>query len=363
MEECIMAFDFTAAVNAAQAVVDRAEGNSDRQSYSYTLVYPQPGQTLIVRPLFNPASGQILRLVNRHEKVACYRTYGQECPICQIQQQVQDMTGQDPFGRGKSSRSRGVCLAQFISSTVPLEKGDGSALNPGEVILFMFPWSVYSQINTIIQAIAQTPTGMEQAFSHCNTGLFLQITVDANYKYTTTNVPYMTFQSAPSDEEFMKMLEGLENLNEQILPATITDEVAKQVEEYKDAIYRQYVLPRTTPNVGVPNVTPQNFSQQVPQTPPAQQMPSYAGMPQYQAPVQPGTVPPVPSNYSAPMTPPVGSTPVPQNFSQPTTGYPPVSTTPASVSGNPQCFGQHKDGDTKCICCPAEMTCLQNSQK
>lgn len=350
-----MAFDFQSAVSAAAAVVDKQSQQSGGGDYKYSLVYPQSGHTIVVKPLFNPKSGQILRLVNRHEKTACYRTYGIDCPICQIQQQVKDMTGQDPFGRSKKSTSRGICFAQYISSTNQIEKGNNKGiLQPGEIILFMFPWSVYSQINTIIQAISQTPTGMDQAFCHSQTGMFVQVSVTADFKYTTTNIPYMTYPSSQTDDDFIKMLEGMESLADQVLPSTITEEVDKQVKEYTDAIYRQYISP------SIPNQAPVQ-SNAVPLSAPPTPAPTpantaFVGSTGFVAP-PPGFVATtsVPPSYGVvPMTPPPEmTTPIPPT--------PTPAPTPPTAGQRPECFGKHTPSSPTCICCPEELTCMQSS--
>lgn len=350
-----MAFDFQAAVAAASAVVEKSQSSGGSSTtYAYPLVYPQAGSVLVFRPLFNPASGQILRLVNRHEKVACYRTYGQECPICNVMQQVKDVTGQDPFGRTRASRSRGICFGQFISSSVPLSKGENKGnIQPGEIILAMFPWSVYSQINAVIQAAAQTPTGMDQAFSHSQSGLYLQITVSNDFKYTTTPVPYMTFPTQMNDDEFVDFLSKMPSLLDQVLPSTIDETTQKQVTEYADAIYRQYIAPRLTQPA---QANPMSVSQF---TAPAQSQP--VGQPQVQSP----TYPPI---SSAPSYQPCSPNQTVPNYSQ--TSTPPMKYT-QTVSGSlpnqfvqggspqrPACFGQHQDNEPKCICCPCEVECM-----
>lgn len=336
-------FDFNSAIAAARAVADRQEG-SGNVNYKYPLVYPQVGQTIVIRPLFNPKSSQIIRLVTRHEKVACYRTYGIDCPICAVQQQVKDMTGQDPFGRSKKSRSRGICFAQFISSTAPYEKSNGQGqIQPGDIILFMFPWSVYTQINATIAAIGQTPTGMDQAFCHAQSGMYLQISVSSDYKYTTTNVPYMSFPTQQTDEEFMTMLESMESLTEQVLPSTITEDVDKQVKEYTDAIYRQFINPQ------IPNqapVTPNPVQMSVPTA-------SYSLTPNVyttsvpSVPLVDPSIPFIPDNNAVQT-----SIPMSNNNN--------VSSTPESQ--NPPCFGKHQENSPQCICCPTEVTCIESSK-
>lgn len=335
-------YDFQAAIDAARAVVERSQNNDGTNKvYKYPLVYPQVGTTMTVRPLFNPASGQILRLINRHEKVACLRTYNIECPICKRQQEVKDLTGQDPFGRVKSSKCRGLAFAQFVSSTIQISKGENNGfIQPGEIILFMFPWSVYQQINETIQAVSQTPTGMDQAFCHAASGLYIQVSVSPDFKYTTTSVPYLTFNPTNmTDDDFNKMLDGMDSLYEQVLPSTITEEVDKQVKEYEQQIYKQYIEPRV-PSVGVPQGTaPQNFSQipqQQPMTTPYN--PQFTGYPPVNNPQTTG-------NYIPPQPPQVTT---------------PVTNTVANGS-TMACFGKHVAGSTQCICCPDEMMCLQKT--
>lgn len=252
-----MAFDFSSAVSAAQKAVNP---DSSKRSYTYPLVYPQPGSTITIRVLFNPKSGLIARSFWRHEKVACLKTYGKECPICKVQEDVKNSTGMDPFNRTSSAKSRGILFAQFINSTVPIKKGNDGFINPGDIVLFMHPYTVYNQINQIIQVTAQSPSGMESAFSKASTGLFVQINVTPDFKYTTTPIPYMTYDNGMTDEQFGVMLENMESLNDQVIPAQFDESVNKEVQEYANEIYKQYIAPKVAPTIPQPNTAvPQNF--------------------------------------------------------------------------------------------------------
>lgn len=334
-----MAFDYQNAI--AQAVASAKGSSSENtQNYTYPLVYPSAGSTLVVRILFNPKSGQIVRLVNRHEKTACLKTYGVECPICKVMEDVKNMTGQDPFGRTKASRSRGIALAEFVSSTTEVKKGNQN-VQPGEIVLLMFPWSVYSAINEMIQAIAQTPTGMDMAFGHANTGMFVQITVTSDFKYTCVQIPYMVSPIQRTDEQFLDMLEKCESLNEMVLPSTINEEVSKSVQEYADSIYRQYMSP-SIPNQGVPAGTQPQTVNVYSQNPQVQPSPTFQNV------VTPAVVQTSPT--VAPYVQPAQY--VPQNQA-----VPPF--VPNTSNGMPACFGNHKDGDPTCICCPVEMQCIE----
>ena len=339
-------FNFQEAIAKANQVVERTS-SSESKEYKYPLVYPMQGQTMVVRPLFNPASGQIVRLIDRHEKIPCYRSYGVDCPICNVMQQVRDLTGHDPFAMKNARKSRGICFAQFISSTLPIDKGGNKGvLKPGEIILMMFPWKVYSQMNVLIQSIAQTPTGMDQAFCHADTGVYVQISRSSDNQYVTTNVPYMTFTTGMTDDQFIEMLNGMESLLDQCIPATITPEVDKQVKEYADAINRQYITPRI-PTTTPPNPVPQNFNRG-----PADMTPPWESAPQQAGPMTTGTpwVQPVVTTSTTPAQP-IPSSPA----------VAPQTSIPSANNDMPVCFGQHQPNSPQCLCCPAEVQCQEKT--
>lgn len=307
-------YDFSKATAIAQSINNGDD--SSNKSYKYPLVYPAPNSTLVLRVLFNPASGNVVRLINRHGKIPCYKTYNQECPICKVQQQVKDLTGQDPFARKDASKSRGIAYAQFVSSTTPIKKNETEFVNPGDIVLFMFPWSVYQQINASIQGFG--PTGMERAFTHADEGFFIQVQVGPDFKYTTTQLPYMSNNFGYTDETFLAMLDGMDSLLDQVIPESITEEVDKQVKEYATSIQKEYITP-AVPNQGPINATPVNYGTPTSVTP----------------------------------------TPIPtQAQAQPV--YQPTPTPVASPASRPQCFGCHEDGSPKCIVCPDEMMCMQS---
>ena len=371
-----MAYDFSAAVSAATQAV--SEKGATGVKYPFPLLYCPKGQTIVVKLLFNPASGQITRLIKRHEfddtnpkvKVPCYKTYGIECPICKVQEQVQSVLGpqmigpdgkeKEIFGKSKA-KSRGISFAQYISSTLPIEtggKGFERQLKPGETVLFMYPWSVYTQINAMIQAVSQSPSGMEQAFCSADGGLFVQVSSTNDYKYTTIQVPFMTFPTGMSNEQYLQMLDGLPKLTEQVLPETITQDVDAQVKEATNRIYQQYLAPRI-PNMGSPaTVTTLN----TPVAPPAQpqfnyplpedDLPFYVGNPTNSAPAAPAVPPVAPA--ATPVAPAAPTAPV-------STAAPENPNYMPKDPNQPMCMGSHQEGNPKCIVCPYELTCIQAS--
>lgn len=360
-----MQFDFSKVLENAKNAIETTD--SEKVSYPYPLVYPAPGQTLIVKILYNPASGQITRLVNRHDKIACLRTYGQECPICKKMQEVMDVLGpgQDPFGK-KKSKARGISYATLISATKPIKSGE-KILNPGDTVMLMYPWSVYKQISQALTAITTTPSALERAFENPNEGLFIQISVsdDNKYQYTTTVMPYMTFATGMTDEGYRTWLSSMPSLNEQVLPSTITEAVSKAVQEYVTEIHNTYIAPRIpnlnvtqnniptnigniNPNVGNPNIA------QMPQTPVVNNVPNI--------PFNTGT--PIPNmgntvNTGSPL-PNMGNTIAQQNVqnAQMQNLNNIIAAQQNQLNNNkPSCYKQYQENAPKCMCCPYEVQC------
>ena len=326
-----MAFDFSNVVNTASDVVAKA-AETERVNYPYPLVYPTPGQTLLVKLLYNPASKSVVRLVHRHEKIPCYRSYGIECPICKYQEQVVSTLGQDPFGKTKS-KSRGISFAKLVSCTKPIEYTQNNTkkkINPGDTVLLMYPWSVYQEINRLINLVASTPSGMEQAFCYADTGLFIQITVTEDYKYSATNAPFQSFQTGLTNQQFMDFLEEMPSLADQVIPATIDEKVDAQVKEYADNIYREFIAPRV-PTQNVTDTAPTNLGNGIPNAVPASAyVPPTVNVPPTTNPNQYTGV-----NYAT------------QIPTQPTVQAP----------TKPNCFGSYTENQPKCICCPHEVEC------
>ena len=366
-----MAYDFSSAINAATQTVNGTKAENGVK-YPYPLVYVPKGETIVVKILFNPKSGQIARPVNRHDfegnKVACYRTYGMECPICKLLNEVTAVHGKDLLGKSLS-KTRGISFAQYMSSTNPIEvggEGHKTPLKPGDIILFMYPWSVYTQINAMIQAVSQSPSGMERAFCTADEGLFLQIQCSSDYKYTTVLVPYMAYKSGLTNEQYTKMLDEMPNLNEQVLPSSVTSEIDAQVKETVNTIYKKYIAPRV-PNQNTATIEPITLNTPV-------QAPASPNIMPAQAPVNNNNIneDDLPFYLSSEQETPnvitgkqlfAGApafntgTPLP-NMGNTVSQTVPVNQT-APVNGKPECYGQHQDGTPKCIVCPHELTCIQ----
>lgn len=213
------AFDLTNMLNTAQQEV---ANNSDKKSsgeFDYKLVYPQNG-TLRFKALFNPKAGVLMRKIERHDvdgtKKACLSPYGEDCKTCKVLDSIENQKGLK-FRR----KSRGFMYAQYIGSDYHWDNLDRKP-EPGEVILLMFPWSIYMDINRIINDAGTRAAEIVAT----NQGRVMKIKrwVEKNsqVKYKAEiDVFADPYKSCETDEEFVKLLNDLPDLNE------VTDQMIK----------------------------------------------------------------------------------------------------------------------------------------
>lgn len=307
-----MEFNFAEILKEAQAVANKVENNSGA-SYKHKLVYPQTG-TIQVKLLFNTQSNTVKRLVNRHTiddvKIPCMRTWGQDCPICKMIDQISKATGYDMYK--VKSMSRGISMVEYVDSSYKIE-----GVAQGDVILLMYPWTVYKDLSSII-AQANTAEGLKKIMAS-NEGFTININRGTDNKYSAMINPFATRKSRGSDAEFEEMLKGIENLNDLVLPESPTDEIKAQVNEAAQALQAKYLGGQ-------------------------QQTPVYNQQPQSQPAVNLG-------NFTQPQ--PVQPSQQPQ---------PNMNMMPQQNGANPPCMGKHGVEDAnKCLMCPLELQCMKSS--
>lgn len=334
-----MGYNLSGVMSSAKQVADRSEGGD----YKYQLLYPGIGLTE-VRLLFNPLSNSCMRLINRHtigeEKVACMRTYDREkrCPICDALTDIKNATGTDMYKM--ASKTRGIALAQFVKANYKVS----DKIKPGDIVLFMFPWTVYKEIQ---ETLGRLPN--EEALAAIltdNTGYTLQVSHDPNHNYSATLSPFGQYTSCDDQAAFDQLLASLENLNDQILPANVTEELTRSMVNHAADLRAQYlkiqpqqVITEDRPIDQSPVVTGTNYSQM-------QQKPDD------EIPFDHGTI-----TETTVVQTPVGQTieTVTTKDSSPTVG----------ANGKPECFGKYGspeiDGNM-CLLCPEEMSCRTASE-
>lgn len=292
-----MGFDLSKVLQNANEVKNNENENSAGNGLK--LVYTIDGD-IKVKLLFNPSSGLVTRKIDRHSiggnKVPCMTMYGQPCPVCKQIETIQNAKGLDLWKLKKTTR--GIAFAQYIESNYKWEKPEYEP-KPGEVILLMFPWTVYKDINKIIaEAGAQAETVVAT-----NTGRVVKISrwKDGNQVKYAASIdawaqPYTSCEATDgktADQVFEDMLNNMESLNNKICPMTLDDETVTKCKELSDSLYREYLqgnVEMTPPTQQAPagNFGANNFQQQ--------QQPTFTNPASNFQPQQPNFTPQQPQN-------------------------------------------------------------------
>lgn len=409
-----MGFDLSSLINQATQFTENQQNN---QNGGPKLVYPGPG-TLKVKLLYNPKSNLVARQIKRHKvenaSATCLGTYGMECPICKSVANIKNATGVDLWKF--NAKSRGLSYAQYVGSK-DYKWDQGKEPQVGELILLMYPWTVYQDINRLISSAGP----QADKLIACNEGKVVNIirwTENSQIKYKCEVDAFAPdFRSCENDQDFDKFLNELPDLNEAVCPASVTPEVTKVAVDLSESLNRNYLKSGVTgiptqsgmpggvsapiggANTGVftaPDGSvfqmvngqyvmisgPTNVGMQTPPVGGSPMTPNIGGAggfnppPMTTPPANPSAPPPAwspnpsiptPNTTSPGDTPPWTTGPqgsptsTPQNHNAQLTSPPPSNNTVVgNVSGGnfPPCMGHHVDSDPKCLSCPFEMQCM-----
>lgn len=358
--------DLSSVLAQAAQVTQEQEEKGDGSGLK--LVYPQNG-TLKFRLLYNQKSGVAMRKFERHKingnQVVCLTNYGQACPICQMLDNISNAKGVDLWQLKRITR--GIAYAEFIEADYRWDNPQ-NAPTKGEIILLMFPWSVYTDLNRLLNSAGQNIYSLIAS----NVGGVFKITryVEGRQtKYRTEIDPFDNqHQTRPTEEEYAKLLTDLPSLNEKFVPMDLSDKIIKAAQTTADELNREYLSPQVyQPNVGTAG---QNLGGMAPPTPPAAPQ-SYTDpntgitydlinnqwIPRQTQPTPP-PVPPTPPAPPVPNTPPIP--PVPGMGGMPNNGM----SNPQVGATNPPCFGKHGSTEinpNQCLMCPSEAACAMAS--
>lgn len=370
-----MAFDLSSVLGQAKEVADQQQSGSNGGRGGYRLVYPGTG-TLKVKLLYNPKSNLVARQVKRHKventNYICLSMYGHDCPICKTVDSIKNATGADLWKY--NAKVRGISYAQYVGSDRYTWDSSNKEPQVGEIILLMYPWTVYQDINRIISSAG---TQADKLIA-CNEGKVVNIMrwrENSQEKYKCEVDPFAAdFKSAATEEEFEAMLNNLPDLNEAVAPATANQDTFKYANDAAETLSREYL--RNSQYGAMPVSSPAS-SNQVGSNPSiiddgngnkyvlinGQYVPIAA------SPAQQSTAPAMNTPQSTPQYVPQTpiSTPIqnqgnadtpPWNTQQST----PAVNNPAPVTGNgqsyPECFGSHQDNNSKCMACLYEIQCM-----
>lgn len=376
-----MAFDVTGVLaKAAQVTQEVKESNYQN---NYKLIYPQEG-TIKVRLLFNNASGAVLRRISRHKingkQIPCLREYdNHECPVCKVLNDIENAKGMDLWQLKRSTR--GIAYAEYVESNYFWNKAEDEP-KPGEVVILMFPWTVYSELNQLISSAGEN---IYSLIASNEGGLFTieRRVENSQVKYRAAIDPFVhNHKTRATEEEYEKLIMELPSLNSQFMPAELTDKEVKSASLAAEELTRTYLVntaqatsgssleqqanyspvqnaqPQVVQQVAQPQVV-QNVAQpQVPQgnyykdpVTGTEYLMSAAGnwipkSSEVQQVAQPTVVHQQPAAQLQVVQ------PVVQAVAQPSTNIP---------NNAPQCYGSHGSADidpNACLLCPVEVQCM-----
>lgn len=270
----------------------RVSSESSDSTGMIKMLYPQEG-SLKFRLIYNQQSGLVMRLLHRHkvfdEQYACLEQYSQECPICKTISDIVAVKGDCSWSLKRTTR--GIAYAEYVGSDGYTWSDDRYAPEAGELVLLMFPWSVYTELNKLI---AESKEHVYSLVASNVGGVFkISRSVEKKMvKYRTAIDPFeVSHQTRPTDEEYNKLISETESLNEKILPLKLTDEIANKTRKAAELLNQAFLAPHLVqPNLGQAGsnlLTPNTRAATIPA--------------QAQAPVaQAAPVTPVPTEYTDP---------------------------------------------------------------
>lgn len=329
-------FDLTKVMEAAAGVSQ--EGGSGRSDLP-RLIYPSDG-SLVVRLLFNPKSSNVMRLIRRHkidnQKYDCAVQWGQDCPLCKTIDGIKAVKGLDLWTF--KSKPVGIAYAQYVSCSIGYDFGPGrTAPKAGELILLMFPWSVYKQLSEVIQRAGANASEILLD----NEGRVVTIIRSLDVKSNRTNYrieldPFVPkFKSSNSQEEFDAFLEELPDLNESMVPAQMPADLNQKLLAVSEQLNARYLNIAVNPAAQIPSTV---YGQTT-----VNPSPSIAVTPAPPASITATSEDPSPAAAEAIQQ----EAPVQDNV----------------PSGMPQCFGNLDLRNKDCLVCAHTIECSKASRK
>lgn len=297
--------------NNAQKEIDENNEIGNNNNSGYKLLYPHENGSFRIKLIFNEKSSLLQRKIVRHkiDKLPCLSMYGQDCPICQEIRNAEESAGKDCGAFQKYGyQVRGISYGVLLSH----DKGMFEKQNDpkdGEVVLFMYPISLYNQIN---EEIVKSGDFIESLVGS-NNGKVFEITRSQKgngpIDYSAHVYAYGDMKVRETEEEFEELLQEIPSLAEAIVPANLTEENLQKTRAAAETISAEYISGKV--------MNPKDES--TAETPKREENNG--------------------QSLAGAMNPPEDSS------------------SSSSDDGKPDCFGNHSD-DNKCLACPYECDCL-----
>lgn len=333
-----MSFDLSRVMEAAKTAV---EGTSSGNNYP-PIIYPANG-TMRVRLLFNPKSNSVMRLIHRHKldsgKIDCAAHYGQDCPVCKQLETIRTVKGLDLWTL--KSKTYGIAYAQFIDVSTGYDFGSRRSIpKRGDLIVLMFPWSVYSQISGIIQKSGEN-AGQLLVENESKPIIIERKLQNDRVEYRVDVDTFSTFTSKDSQAQFDQFLMDLPDLSDTITPKEMPEGLLTKLQLESDNLSAKYL-----------GGAPTSYIPPVPTAPPV-------------APATPVQIPEVsntaPESVQTPIENTTESDDVPWDTS--VTENQTDQTVTNNANGPKPCFGNLNLSNKDCLICPHTIDCSKASKK
>ena len=241
-----MGFDLSSLLDNASKVSKSGPGSQENNG-GYRYLYPGIG-TLKVKLLYNPKSNAFGRITKKHvidnSRAICLAMYNMECPVCKVVNSIKNATGQDIWKF--NARTRAISFAQYVGCSNCTWTKDSPEPKAGETVILVYPWTVYQDINRLL---VNCGSNAEQLIA-TNIGKVINISRWQEGGMTKYKCEIDAFapeyQSADSEEAFVKMLNDMPSLEDLNCSATVTDEILKNTTEVAEALARDYLKPQNS---------------------------------------------------------------------------------------------------------------------
>ncbi len=202
----------------------------------YKIFYPFNDGQYELRLFFNFKANKVQRLITRHgnepkaPKLPCLSMYNMPCPACKIIKDIESVQGEgSEIQRKYGYKKKGICYAQIIDAPSKTFQGE-YAPQKGDIVLLMYPKTVFDAINNIILAAIRSDKLNDIVNS--NVAYHLTLSKDSSKGPNAYQI-LQTFNQSKlfnSDDEFEKFISELPNLDEQLVPENISNDDGKMAE-------------------------------------------------------------------------------------------------------------------------------------
>jgi hypothetical protein len=302
---------------ARDEVEETQNRQASRENSKYPVVYTGENGKLTVRILYNVKAGLVQRKVIRHEsssksKVPCLQVYGEDCLVCKKISEVEQIKGRECGAfRKYGYKVRGICYAKIVDHEATYFR-DNNSPKKGDIILLMYPKTVYDDINKIIVDSGEHLSKIIVA----NEGIPVVIERTQKGKefpsYKAYVYPYGAVKAFESDSEgtgdqkFEDMLNDIPDISESLMPKYPSEDVRTTNKALAETIHQEYM----NGSVINPNDSDKD------------------------------------DNTSS------------SDIKEESTNIAQTSSNEIHGAGMPECFGNHVDNENKCLLCVYESECV-----